>query len=188
VRRIVVTIATVALLAGCGGSSSHSSQAMERSAPSTATTAAGTVSTTSSQQVVAKHHTRETLRAGARAALLTNHRLAIRVLWTNRVPASAARSTRGPALAGMSASAHDRQKRGVRVRMIHDDYRIASIVVGPSLTSATAVARSIQTVVPSHLNGHPLGRSVQLNERARIVLRRVGASKGFVVWSITLLK
>jgi len=72
--------------------------------------------------------------------------------------------------------------------MIHDEYRIVSIAFGPSLASATAVAQSIQTVVPSHLNGHPLGRSVRLNERARIVLRRLGTSESFVVRRITLLK
>lgn len=186
-KRIALTVATALLLAGCGGSSRHSSPTTQQLVPSTTTTA-GVASTTSTQQMVAKHDARETLRAGVRAALLANHHLALRVLWTNHVPASAPRSTRGPALAGMSASAHDRQNRGVRVRMIRDRYRIASIAFGPSLAGATAVAQSIQTVVPSHLNGHPLGRSVRLNERARIVLRRLGTSNSFVVWRITLLK
>lgn len=186
-KRTAVIVATALLLAGCGGSSRHGSPTMQQSVPST-TTMAGTVPTTSTQQVAARLHTREALRAGARAALLANHHLAIRVLWTNRVPANAPRSTRGPALAGMSASARDRQRKGVRVRMIHDDYRITSLAFGPSLMSATAVARSIQTVVPSHLNGHPLGRSVRVNERARIVLRRRSASNSYVVWSITLIK
>jgi hypothetical protein len=72
--------------------------------------------------------------------------------------------------------------------MIHDDYRIQSIAFAPSLGSATVVARSIQSVVPSHLDGRPLGRSVTVDERARIVLRRIGTSSRFVVWSLTLLK
>jgi hypothetical protein len=186
-KRTALTLATALLLAGCGGNTRHSNPTTQQSVPSTTTTT-GAVSTTSTQTVPLKHDARETLRAGVRAALLANHQLAVRVLWTNRVPASAPRSTRGSALTGMSASARDRQSRGVRVRMIHDDYRILSIAFGPSLASATAVAQSIQTVVPSHLNGHSLGRSVRLNERARIVLRRLGTSKSFVVWRITLLK
>lgn len=186
-KRTALTLATALLLAGCGGSSPQSSPTTQQLVPSTTTTAR-VVSTTSTQQVAAKRDTRETLRAAVRAALLANHHLAVRVLWTNRVPASAPSSTRGSALAGMSASARDRKSRGVRVRTIHDDYRIASIAFGPSFASATAVAQSIQTVVPSHLNGRSLGRSVQLNERARIVLHRLRTSNSFVVWRITLLK
>jgi uncharacterized protein YceK len=184
---VFLTLATALLLAGCGGGSRHNSPTTQQTVTSTTTTA-GTVSTTSTQQTPAKHNARKTLLAGVRAALLANHHLAIRVLWTNRVPTSAVHSTRGSALAGMRASARDRQGRGVRVRMVHDDYRIVSIALGPSLASATAVAQSIQTVVPSHLDGRPLGRSVRLNERARIVLRRLGKSRSFVVWRITLLK
>ena len=186
-KRVFLTLATALLLAGCGGGSRHNSPTTQQTVTSTTTTA-GTFSTTSTQQAPAKHNARKTLLAGVRAALLANHHLAIRVLWTNRVPASAPRSTRGSALAGMSASARDRQSRGVRIRMIHDEYRIVSIAFGPSLASATAVAQSIQTVVPSHLNGRPLGRSVRLNEQARFVLCRLGTSESFVVWRITLLK
>jgi len=186
-KRALLTLATALLLAGCGGGSRHNSPTTQETVPNTTTTA-GTFSTTSTQQAPAKHNARKSLLAGVRTALLANHQLAIRVLWTNRIPASAPRSTRGSALAGMSASARDRQNRGVRIRMIHDEYRIVSIAFGPSLASATAVAQSIQTVAASHLNGHPLGGSVRLNERARIVLRRVGTSERFVVWRITLLK
>jgi hypothetical protein len=131
---------------------------------------------------------RQATRAAVRTALLANHHLAIRVLWTNRVPRDAVNSTRGPALAGMRSSARDRQSKGVRVRMLRDRYRITSITLAPSLATATAVAESMQTVLPSHLNGHPLGRSVRLNERAQIVLRRLHGSNDFVVWNITLLK
>ena len=183
-KRTALTLTTALLLAGCGGGSHQSNPTAQQSEPSATTTAA--LVPTSSQPATTKQNTRAALRAAVRSALVADHRLAIRVLWTNHVPSNATRSTRGPALAGMRTSARDRQSRGVRVRMIHDDYRIASIALDPSLASATAVAQSIQTLVPSHLNGRPLGRSVRLNERARIVLRRLGTSNSFVVWRITL--
>jgi hypothetical protein len=186
-KRTAGIVATALLLAGCGGGARNSGQTLQQSLPNV-TTEIANAPTTSNQQVAARHNTRAMLRAAVCAALAANHQLAIRVLWTNRLPTNAARSTRGPALVGMRSSAHDRQSRGVRVRMIHDEYRIASITLGPSLVTATGVAQSIQTVVPSYLDGRPRGRSIQLHERARIVLRRLGTSGRFVVWSIALLK
>lgn len=186
-RRTAVIVATALLLAGCGSGSRNSSSPTLNPPPPSATSTADKVSTSSIQQTTTTQNIRATLRDAVRVALAANHQLAIRVLWTNRLPATAARSTRGPALAGMRSSARDRQGRGVRVRMIRDNYRIASIILGPSLAIATAVAQSIQTVVPSQLNGHPRGGSIQLHERARILLRRLDASDRFVVWSITLL-
>jgi hypothetical protein len=88
----------------------------------------------------------------------------------------------------MAASAKDRQNKGIRVRMIHDDYRIISIDFGGAKTTATAMAEWDQRVVPSHSDGTPLGRPVTLHERARIQLRRAGASRNFVVWKVTLVK
>lgn len=179
------------LLAGCGGGNHRSSGSSEPTLRSATTTAPRTTSTSesgSTQPVLKSETARQATRAAVRTALLANHHLAIGVLWTNRIPPSAVKSTRGPALAGMRSSARDRQSKGVRVRMLRDRYRITSITLAPSLATATAVAESMQTVVPSHLNGHPLGRSVRLNERARIVLRRIRGSHEFVVWSITLLK
>jgi hypothetical protein len=184
-KRTTLILASALVLGGCGGS--HQTSPTVKTSTPTATTTNARVGTTSTQPATTQD-TRAMLRAAVRAALLANHHLAIRVLWTNRVPSDATRSTRGPALAGIRASARDRQSRGVRVRMIRDNYRVASIVLDSSDAGATAVAQSIQTVVPSHLNGRPLGRSVRLNERARIVLRRLGTSKRFVVWNITLLK
>jgi hypothetical protein len=187
VKRTVLIIAAIFLVGGCGGGSRRASTTVQQAVPSMTTTGA-IVSTTSAQPTSMRQNTRATLRSSVREALLANHHLAIHVLWTNRVPSTALRSTGGPALAGMRASARDRQIRGLRVRMIHDDYRIKSISLAPSLATATAVAQSIQTVVPSHLNGDPVGKSVQLNEQARIVLRRIRASDKFVVWRLTLLK
>ncbi len=72
--------------------------------------------------------------------------------------------------------------------MLHDDYRIVSLVVDGSGRHATAVARSVQQVELTHLNGASLGKSVRLDERARIELHRVASSNSFVVWSISLVK
>jgi hypothetical protein len=128
------------------------------------------------------------LRAAVRAALAANHKLAIRVLWTNRIPLTAGKSTRGPALAELTASAKDREKKGVRVRMIRDDYRIISIELDVTKAHATAFAEWDQRVVPSNPNGTPRGRAVSLRERARVELRRVRNSQNFVVWKVTLVK
>jgi uncharacterized protein YceK len=184
VKRTVLTVASALLLAGCGSSSRQSNPTTQQSVPSATTT----VSTGSTQQVGTKHHTRETLRAEVRAALLANHHLAIQVLWTNRVPASALHSTRGPALAEMAASAKNRERKGIRVRMLHDVYRVLSIRLGATKMTATAFAEWDQRVVPSHPNGTPFGRAVLLRERARIELRRVDTPRSFVVWKVTLVK
>jgi hypothetical protein len=125
-------------------------------------------------------------RGEVRAALIANHELAVTVLWTDRVPAGAWRSTRGPALAAMRASANDRLRADLRVRTLDDGYRIVSIRLDPSETSATAVALSNQKLVPSRPDGRPRGRPLELEERARIELRRIGSSSRFLVWRLTL--
>lgn len=186
-KRTVLTVATILLLAGCGGSSRHSSPTTQQSMASATTTAAA-APTTSTQLATTKQDTRATLRAAVRAALAANHKLAIRVLWTNRIPVTAGQSTRGPALAELAASAKDREKKGVRVRMIRDGYRIISIGLAATKTHATAFAEWDQRVVPSHLNGTPRGGAVLLRERARVELRRVGTLQSFVVWKVTLVK
>ena len=162
------------LLAGCGNANSKTTNNAKTNA--------------TSQPVASGKPTAADLRHGVLIALRANHKLAVGVLWTNKVPANAKRSTRGPALAGIRASANDRQRKRLRVRMLHDDYRIISIRLDPSYTSAIAVVQSTQKVVPSQLNGKPLGRSVELHERARIDLHRIGSSRSFVVWRLTLLK
>jgi hypothetical protein len=186
-KRAFLTVATALLLAGCGGSTRQSNPTTQQSVASTTTTK-GAVSTTSTQTVPPKHNARETLRAGVRAALAVNHKLAIKVLWTNRTPVTARQSTRGPAFAELAASAKDRAKKGVRVRMIRDDYRIISIGLDATNAHATVFAEWDQRVLPSHLNGTPRGPAVSLRERARIELRRVRNSKSFVVWRVTLIK
>lgn len=185
-KRIALVSAVVLLLAGCGNGGRHRSPPTQQSLPSVTSTA--TAPTTSTQSVATKRTAHAMVRDAVRAALAANHSLAIRVLWTNEIPLTARRSTRGPALAEMAASAKDRQNKGIRVRMIHDDYRIISIAFGGAKTTANAIAEWDQRVVPSHSDGTPLGRPVTLHERARIQLRRAGTSRNFIVWKVTLVK
>jgi hypothetical protein len=126
------------------------------------------------------------LKDGVRQALRDNDRLSGYVLWSNRVPAWATRSTRGPALATLRRSADDRRTRGIRLRTLLNRLEITSIELDPSYTTATAVVRSIQRVRP-YSGGKPLGRAIKLNERATVELRRLGAAGRFVVWRVRVL-
>lgn len=162
----LLAAAMLALAAGCGGGGK----------PAATTLRATTTAQTSVTQ----------LRNAVRQALKADDRLSGYVLWTNRVPAWATRSTRGPALAALRKSAEDRRKRGIRVRTLVDTLKISSINLDPSYTKATAVVRSIQRVRPYH-GAKPSGRAVKLDERAKVELHRIGASDRFVVWRVRVL-
>ena len=131
--------------------------------------------------------TEATLARGVRQALRENDRLSGYVLWNNRLPAWATRSTRGPALATLRQSAADRRKRGIRVRTLVNRLEVTSVTVDPSYTRATAVVRSVQRLRP-YRGGKPIGRSVKLDERANVELRRVGRATQFVVWRVRVLR
>jgi hypothetical protein len=126
------------------------------------------------------------LKDAIRSALTANRRLSIYVLWNNRIPAWAERSTRGPALDALRAAAADRRKRGIRVRLLSDRFQVLSIRLDPSYARATATARGRQRVRP-YVNGKPGARAVELTEKARIGLRRLGGPNRFVVWSVQTL-
>ena len=158
----------VAIAAGCDGAGNENSPTQ----PSTTTTASETG--------------RAALERAVHQALRENDRLSGYVLWSNRIPDWATRSTRGPALAALRTSASDRRKRGVRVRTLRSRLEITSIDLDPSYTSATAVVRSVQRVRP-YAGRKPSGRAVELDERAKVELRRLGASDRFVVWSLSAL-
>src|SRR6266540_6613432 len=130
--------------------------------------------------------TEATFARAVRQALRENDQLSGYVLWNNRVPAWATRSTRGPALVTLRQSAADRRRRGIRVRTLVNTLEITSIKVDPSYTKATAVVRSVQRVRP-YRGGKPIGRAVKLDERANIELRRIGTSSRFVVWRVRVL-
>lgn len=127
------------------------------------------------------------LERAVRSALTANRRLSVYVLWNNRIPPWAERSTRGPALTSLRTAAAERRRRGIRVRFLSDRFQVVSIRVDPSYAEATAVAGGLQRVRPYRLNGRPVGRSVELNERARIELRRLARTDRFVVWKVELL-
>lgn len=127
------------------------------------------------------------LKSAVRQALRNNDRLSGYVLWSNRVPAWATRSTRGPALANLRASATDRRRRGIRVRTLASKLEIVSVKLDPSYMKATAVVRSIQRVRPYEA-GAPKRRAVKLDERAKVELHRVGGASRFVVWRLTALR
>jgi hypothetical protein len=157
----------VAIGAGCDGGNGE----VETQPPTTTTTS---------------QTGRAALERSVRQALRENNRLSGYVLWSNRIPGWATRSTRGPALAALRRSAADRRKRGIRVRTLTSRLEITSIDLDPSYTSATAVVRSVQRVRP-YEGGKPSGRAVKLDERARVELRRLGSSERFVVWKLSAL-
>lgn len=171
-RLAALTLALTMLAAGCGNTS-RPPTAAETTATSTSRTHAVTATA---------------LRAGVARALRANDKLAVQVLWTNRVPAGASQSTRGPALAGMRSSAQKRQKSKLRVRTLRDRTRVVSIQLDPSYASATAVVQSDERVAPSNLAGARISKPIELDERARIDLHRIGASTHFVVWRLTVIK
>jgi hypothetical protein len=163
----ILIVSLVALLAGCDGGNDEAS-----TQPPPATTA--------------PESSDAALKQAVRTALNQNRRLSVYVLWNNRIPTWAERSTRGPALAALRAAAADRRTRGIRVRLLSDRFQVLSIRLDPSYAQATATARGRQRVRP-YVNGKPRARTVELNEKARIELRRVGRSNRFVVWRVQIL-
>jgi type IV pilus biogenesis protein CpaD/CtpE len=167
--RMVVLVCSALALAGCSSGT--------RDASTTTTTSA----TTNAEQPTA-----EELEQSAREALDANHKLSVFVLWHNRVPAWASRSTGGPALAALRSAAATRRARGIRARLLSDRRRVVSFRLDPSYTKATSVVVDRQRVQPIGRRGKPLGRAVVLNERATYELRRVGRTSRFVVWRVVL--
>ncbi len=169
----LAAVLMIFLLASSAGCSSGSNKATTTQ-PTRSTTI--NVSTSAAQ-----------LKRAVRQALRGNDRVSGYVLWSNRVPAWATRSTRGPALANLRASATDRRRRGIRVRTLASKLKIISVSLDPSYTNATAVVRSIQRVRP-YRAGAPMGRAVKLDERAKVELHRVAGASRFVVWRLTPIR
>jgi hypothetical protein len=163
----ILIILVLAIGTGCAGGNEESAG----QPPRTTTSASG----------------KAVLLRAVRSTLSDNRRLSVYVLWNNRIPPWAKRSTRGPALVGLRTAAADRRKRRIRVRLLSDRFQIVSIRLDPSYTEAAAIAQARQRVRPYRLNGKPAGRSLELNERARIELRRLGRTNRFVVWKVELL-
>lgn len=126
------------------------------------------------------------MRDAVERALAENLALSRRVLWTNRVPASARNSTRGAALIEMQRSAVERRREHVRVQVVAPYVRFTSVRVDPSFERATATALN-RDRVRIERRGAPR-RMERANERARIELRRVddeGDQPRFVVWQVS---
>lgn len=164
----VLIVFLLAVAAGCDGGDG---EVATQPPPTTTSTTTGTAA----------------LRDAVRQALRRNDRLSGYVLWRNRVPTWATQTTRGPALVTLRESAADRRKRGVRIRTLANRFKISSIDLDPSYTTATATVRSIQRVRP-YRGGKPSRRAVKLDERANVELRRVGSSDRFVVWRVRVLR
>lgn len=158
---VIGCIAIAVIAAGCGGG--HNA----------ATSTAGST--------IVRADPQKRLTAAVRETLLANHRLAKLVLWRDSVPAPATSSTRGPALAALRSAAAGRRRQGIHVKVVSDSFRIASVALDPSFTSATAVVVDPQRVRPYGSDGKPLGKPVSLSEKSRFVLHRIGASERFVV-------
>lgn len=168
--RVIMLVSSALVLTACSSGS--------RNASSTTSTSASTT---------AEQPTPQLLNRAVRSALRSNDQLSGLVLWTNRVPQSASDSTRGPALVSLRTAASQRRAKHLRVRTVSSNLQILSIKLDPSYASATAVIRSRQVVRP-YRGGTPLGRAVNLDERARVELRRVGSDATFVVWRVTGLR
>lgn len=126
------------------------------------------------------------MRDAVERALAENLALSRRVLWTNRMPASARNSTRGAALIEMRRSAVERRREHVRVRVVAPDVRFTSVRVDPSFERATATALNRDRVLIER-RGAPR-RFERADERAHIELRRVdntGDQPRFVVWQVS---
>ena len=123
-----VLLALVA--AACGGSS-----ASPPTQPSTARVG------TSSDPTAA-------LDLAVRRTLRENYQLSSYVLWHNVLPLDARRSTRGPALAALRNAAAQRRKSGIQIRPVTGRLTIASVVVDPSFTRATAMTVASGRVRP----------------------------------------
>ena len=116
-----------------------------------------------------------------RAALTANQRLSERALWLDRLPADAAASTRGPALAQLAAAARGRRRDGVRIRTLRIVSRVSDISVHGA--AATALIRETERLQPCSLAGKPLGPPLTLTEQARVLLHRLRDGH-YVVWQL----
>lgn len=170
--RPLLLLATVgALAAGCGGTSGKGA------ATSTSTDATATSTQTSEAS----------LKAAVRTAIRSNVQLSLYVLWHNRVPGWATRSTRGPALKALRDAAATRREQGIQIKSLSGHYTILSISLVPSYNAATAVVRDRRRVAPFK-GGHRLGKAIVGTDHSRVQLHRVGNARRFIVWSVSPIR
>lgn len=169
-RRTVPALVLLATLAapisGCGAGKTSTADSHTRS------------KTTTTQQTASS----SALEDAVKRALDANGHLSAYVLWSDEVPSWASQSTRGPALAGLRASAETRRKQALRVRSLSNKVQVLAVQLDPSYTSATATVHDHE-IVTLYQHGRR-GRTVTLDEHDRIVLRRLGQTTRFVVWEV----
>lgn len=167
----LTTLALALALAagGCGAGATHTTTGDAKSTTAASRPATPTV-----------------LEASVRQAVEQDHELLVAALQTNRVPANP-QGTAGPALVNIRQSVAQRQKQGVTVRMLSDKFRVLSVQLDPSYTTATATVLDVQRVQPSYDHGHTRGKVSAFHDRARLELHRVGDTLRFVVWKVALL-
>lgn len=174
-RRAIPSIAIVLALtlvsSGCSSGTTHPTASSLRSTTSTANRP--TTPTAALEQAV-------------RRAVKESHHLSVEALWTNRVPANPPASG-GPALASLRRSVAQRRRAGVRVRTLSERFRIVSVHLDPSYTTATAIVLDDERVQPTYTNGRPRGKAVTLHEHVHLDLRRVDDAEHFKVWKVVLL-
>lgn len=166
---ILILLLCIVLAAGCNDSESNDAESPQGGETTTE-------AKTSSEPALA-------LKRAVRAAVLENNKLSQYVLWHNRVPPTAQRSTRGRALATLHESATDRRDGRLRVRTLNVDVEVRDIKLDASYARATASVRQ-RGRVRLFRNGRRLRRAIALEERNRFHLRRVGDETRFVVWEV----
>ena len=122
------------------------------------------------------------------SALAGNNQLSAYVLWHDSVPAWAAGSTRGAALASLRSAARSRAEQGVRIKLLTDRRQLVLLTINRAGSAATAVVSDSERLQPGNLHGQPLGRPLSLTERGRFVLHRLPGTRRFVVWQVTALR
>jgi hypothetical protein len=71
--------------------------------------------------------------------------------------------------------------------VLSEHFRIASVQLDPSYTTATAMVIDDERVQPSYRNGRAHGKATTLHEHVRLYLRRVDSAERFIVWKVVLL-
>lgn len=168
--RIASLISLCALgAAGCGGGGTHADSASSTSAARTTNQPAAPV----------------VLEDAARKAVNENHALLTRALVTNRVPANP-EGTAGPALAVLRSSAAGRRTQKIKVRVLSETFRVHSVQLDPTYTTATVSVVNVQRLQVSR-DGKSSAPST-VREHVRLLLHRIGNSDRFVVWKVALLR
>ncbi len=163
--RASILLIGCALLAGCGSTTGH------HASPTTSTAVAPTPDPAAQ------------LEQAVRTALQANARVSDYVLEHNAIPAGAAQSTAGPALAGMRGSAAQRKSGHITVHVLSNEVEIHSITLAPTYATATAIVTDRSRVVP-YRRGRAVGKAITSKEQVRFELHRLGSGTTFVVWSV----